>query len=195
MWRINRPDLGFVGDGYMFEVLVRSVAHYRIANGIPIGLGFEDELEQALCGEYPQYCTTDDPREPLKPVALGFKDVTLGTKVAASFAKSGFKTVTPEEAQSRANICRGCRFNVLFSKGCGGGICGELLDLVQKIVPHTQINDDGIEACYICHCYLKAAIWLPQETQWNPMSEHMKAQFKQAPEACWKVPRGNFPTQ
>jgi hypothetical protein len=187
MWEINRPDLGFVGTGYIFETLVKSVAAYRRSNGLPIGLNFEHDLEQALCDEYPDTCVSDDPRARVRPVRVGLKDLVLGTKVMASFVRSGMVVVDREEADRRSAICLSCRFNVEHDKGCGGHLCGALLDIVKRIVPQGTSSDKDLKACGLCHCLLTAAVWIPDHIQWDPMSQHDKAKFlANAPEGCWK---------
>jgi hypothetical protein len=46
-WIINRPDIGIVGKGYIFDVLVDNCRQWRVANGVPVGLGFTQEVEKA----------------------------------------------------------------------------------------------------------------------------------------------------
>ena len=188
-WEINRPDLGFVGTGYLFDVLSKSCQNYRKANGIPIGLGFEAELENALHEQYakdfPNAFITDDPRAPITIRGLSIGDVLHGTKVLASFVAAGRPTVDPQEALRRAAICSGCRFNVQHSKPCGG-ICGELRDMVMAIVGNrTTQYDSQLHACFICKCFLQAAVWLPLEIQNKGLTEFQRIQFGQVGN-CWK---------
>ena len=189
MFRINRPDLQMVGEGYIFRVLVQNIAAWRKANGIPVGLGFESEVEQVICRQHPEICFTEDPRAPLQPVVLNLQDVVSGTEIMARVILAGHKAfVTQEEAERRASICSTCKFNVQHHKGCGGGICGRLLELVKATVQGPTSKDDQINACYICHCYLKASVWIDRDIQWGPLHENRKIQFQQAP-WCWKVPK------
>jgi len=193
MWTIHRPDLGMVGSGYIWNVLVQNVTEYRRANGIPIGPDFEVELEQALREAYKSICpgcfSTDDPREPVEPRALSLRDVMAGSQVMVSFLGSGREIVSEAEAARRTAICVGCRYNVQFSKACSGGLCGPLLELVKRIVPNGMTNNPALNSCHFCGCLLQAAIWLPQPIQWAPLSDHVKALFlNHAPVACWKLP-------
>lgn len=193
LWSIKRPDLGFVGEGYLFQVIANNCANWRRSNGWPVGLAFEDELEQALCAQYlescPDICMTDDPRAPLHPNALTYRKVLMGTKILMSWAASGFNTVSSQEAQRRAVICSGCRYNVPWEKGCGGHICGEMLAILQKVATQPTSLDDKLNACQICGCSLQVAVHLPREMQWDPMPENMKEQFNyHAPKECWKKP-------
>jgi hypothetical protein len=186
MWSVHRPDLGMVGDGYIFEVLARNVKDYRRANGIPIGLEFEDELEQVLCAQHPELAITDDPRGPVDIRPLRMNDVLLGTKVMVRFLASGMKVVSQQEANRRAAICNNCTLNIPFAKACGGGLCGELLEIVNRVVGNNKTGYDGnLHSCAICKCLLQAAIWIPLQTQVPPLSDFQKAQFENVP-TCWK---------
>jgi len=185
--------LAMVGSGYIWSVLYNNVIAYRRANGIPVGPEFEVELEQALREEYKYICpdcfSTDDPRAPVQPTALTLRAVMAGTAVMVSFLKSGREIVSEAEATRRTAICVGCRYNVQFSKACSGGLCGELLEVVKRIVPNGTRTNELLHSCHFCGCLLQAAIWLPQPLQWAPLSDHVKALFlHHAPEACWKKP-------
>ena len=189
MWKINRPDLGFVGEGYIFDVLKEECANYRRANGIPIGLGFEDELENALAEKYLESCpkafTTDDPRAPLRIKSLGWADVLHGTQVMVQFIAAGKPVVSHEEAERRAAICGRCRFNVQFAKPCGG-VCGELKAIVKAIVGDQKVsNYEKLNSCFICRCFLEAAVWLPLDIQVKPLTEFQKGHFERVQD-CWK---------
>ena len=186
MWQVNRPDLGMVGEGYTFEVLAKEVKAYRKANGIPVGLEFEDELEQVLCAQHPELAVTDDPRGPVDVRPLRMNDVLLGTKVMVRFVGSGMKVVDQAEANRRAAICNNCTLNIHFAKACGGGLCGELLELVNLVIAGKKtMFDSQLQSCAICKCLLQLAIWLPLKTQVPPMSDFQKAQFENVPH-CWK---------
>ena len=189
LWSIDRPDLGFVGTGYIFDVLLANCRAWRKANGVPIGLAFEDELENALAEKYLESCpdafVTDDPRAPIRIKSLGFGDVLHGTQVMASFVASGMKVVEPAEAERRAHICANCRLNVNFSKPCGG-ICAELKALVGKLVGNRITPyRERLNSCLICKCFLESAVWLPLDIQIKPLSDRQKIQFEHVPH-CWK---------
>lgn len=193
MWIINRPDIGMVGNGYRFIVLSQHVQDWRRANGWPIGLDFEQELENALCQEYPDYCESDDPRAPINPkgrrVSLG--DIIGGTRVWLKQALSGRQVVSAEEANARANVCLNCPMKVPFPGGCGGH-CGELVDWMKDLTGSGKFKlaqEDALnqQACFICNCFLQAAAWVPVDVQISVLSEHQKIQFKQMLPNCWKA--------
>lgn len=192
-YSINRPDLGMVGSGYLFESLVASVTKYRKANSIPIGLGFVDELERLVCEEYPDECHESNPLIPRKPHRLGLSDVINGTKFAMNFTLATLKEgkrpiVDLAEATRRANICAdqcGKKYNVPFTKPCGGH-CGELLAIVRALVGNQETpRKDELNACFICHCALESAVWVRLDVQMKSVTDEQKAQFESVP-WCWK---------
>ncbi len=183
-YELNRPDLGLVGKGTTWEMVRNRIMDYRKANGIPIGLGFDDELEQAICRQYPAECEFVDGTRP-RMRSLGLGDIVTGTRVMLSLKLSGSPLVDRPEAERRAKICQDCVWNQTFSKPCGG-ICQELLDIVKSIVGSQGTQYDmNLKSCNICACLLQAAIWVPLNIQVPPLSEDQKAQFESVP-ACWK---------
>lgn len=193
MWRINRPDLGFVGEGYLFDLLARRCADWRRANGVPIGLGFEQELINNLCAIYPKHCETEDPRAPLDPggFRLRLGDVVAGTKVWAQQMLSGRKIVDAAEANARAQTCFNCKMKVPFPAGCGGH-CGELVEFVKQMTGSSgvklQLEDQLREqACYICHCFLVASAWVPIDVQLSVLTPDQRIKFEQVKGHCWKA--------
>lgn len=53
-YKINRPDLGFVGEGTAFEQLKDTIRFYRQQRGLPVGSATFEQLEQEVCNLYPQ---------------------------------------------------------------------------------------------------------------------------------------------
>ena len=183
---INRPDIGIVGSGINLGGVMREVSQWRRANGLPNGLGLQDQVVQAICEKYPAECEDDNPHEPMNPRQIGYQEVILGTRVMASFAASGFETVPKEEAERRAELCAKCRMNVPFAKPCGG-ICGALLDIAKRVIGGlSTTRDEQLNACFICGCFLKVAVHFPLKLQWEPLSEEQKIRFTAQSEHCWK---------
>lgn len=188
-YEINRPDLGMVGFGSNFEMLETNVRKYRLANGIPTGLGFSEELESCVCQYYPNECTVTDTVLPLQR-RLTFGDVVDGTKVIASFKAAGSPYVPKEEAERRAAICSRCPLCVTFPKPCNG-ICGELKTLVDSLLAGYQMPqyDSDPRACSICHCFFSAHVRIPYEYLNKGLDDEQRAQFQEAAKlsGCWKT--------
>jgi hypothetical protein len=190
-FNLNSPEKGMVGFGTTFEMLMDRLRDYRHANGIPIGIGFEDEVEQEICARYPDACKETDSRIPPREITLSAGDVVRGTKVFAMQWANGRPTVEPEEAYRRARICVACPFQRSVPQGCGGR-CGELKDFAKSMVGSKTTPYDGLlQSCGICHCWNSVSIWVPVETQWNVLNDQQKQQFQYAADnhGCWKIVR------
>lgn len=182
-WELNRPDIGIVGKGYIFDVLVDECRKWRIANAIPVGLGFRQEVEKACCEQRPDHCVPCDPV--LHPRKLTFSDLLTGTSTMLRDIVAGRPLVTAAEAEKRAGICSKCPFNVPFSTPCGG-ICESLKSMVRAITGSLSTSQDGaLQSCYFCGCFLKTAVWLPLDLQLKPLSEAQRAKLAGVPN-CWK---------
>lgn len=183
LWEINRPDIGIVGSGYIFDVLVDNCRKWRLANGLPVGIGFEREVEAACCQAKPDHCRPCDPK--LHPRSITFNDLMTGTTSMFSFIVKGRPLVTAAEAERRANICATCPFNVPFKTPCSG-ICASLKAMVASIVGAASTSRDAdLQSCYICGCFLKSAVWLPLDMQIKPLSAQQKTALETVPH-CWK---------
>ena len=184
-FRITDPATGVASFGLDFGMLVSNMSQVRRSNGVPIGIEFEDEVEQWCCRDNPAACTESDPDVPTRR-NLTLADVINGTKVMAAFKLAGSPIVDRTEAERRAVICKACPFNQIFSKPCAG-ICQELRDVVTSIVGAQGTQYDGyLNACSICGCFLMAAIWLPLDIQCKGVSDQMKRRFANVATGCWK---------
>lgn len=187
---LNLPDKGIVGYGLNFQRLVRSVTEYRHANAIPCGLGLNDEIERAVCEQYPLECHEADPAIPKRQTRMSYREMLHGTQVMLQHKLQGSPLVPLEEAERRAAICAVCPYNTEVQLPCGGK-CGALKALVAAWIGtrHTQY-DSRLKSCGICKCYLEASVHVPLEIQCVGVDEDQRAQFKYVREvekrACWK---------
>jgi hypothetical protein len=182
-WILNRSDVGIVGQGYIFEVLVKNCMEWRLANGLPVGIGFEYEVERTCCEQYPDECQPKDVSK--RPRTLTYHDVLTGTATMFSFMAAGRPLENAATAEARASICAVCPNNVQFSTPCGG-ICGTLKKMVQSIVGSAGTSKDHqLKSCYICGCYIQSAVWLPLELQLKPLSDEQRSSLASV-RGCWK---------
>lgn len=183
-WRYIQPGTGQSISAVTWDNLLNNIRDHRKANGIPVGLGFEEEVEQAVCREHPDECVGYDETCPRKK-NLTLSDIVAGTRVMMSFFASGRKLVSREEAERRAQICLKCPYNMTFSKPCSG-VCPELKSVVMSITDSVGTQyDSKLNSCTVCGCFLQAAIWMPLENQCKGVNELQKKQFSNA-EGCWK---------
>lgn len=182
------PNSGMHIFGTTFAMVVQRVIEHRRANGYPIGLGLEDEIEEQLCLSYPNECS-DAPEGIPRKKELTLTDVVNGTRVMMSFTRNGNQTVSREEAERRAKICLGCPYNASFIKPCSG-ICQELKNIVNWVTDNQGTQyDSKLYSCNICGCFLQAAIWLRLEDQCVGVGEEMKPKFEytRTKYGCWKA--------
>lgn len=168
-----------------FDLLVRKLIDARKANGLPIGLDFESEVENWVCAAYPQECVEFNPAIPRVPREIGMGDVVRGTRVMLEHWIAGRPIEERPEAERRAEICSRCRYNVGIRSPCGG-ICAELREIVNRVIGGKGTSHDSdLGSCSICRCELKSAVWTTLEIQCKGVTEDMKKQFTSVPE-CWK---------
>lgn len=135
-WKYTQPETGeriVNGDWDTFLGLIKQ---HRRRKGIPIGLGFEREIEDYICLHQQIECEDSDPAVP-RVGKLSMGDIVRGMRVIASFKAAGSPLVPKEEAYRRAEICARCKFNVTFSRPCGG-LCPELKQLVKAVIGNEK---------------------------------------------------------
>lgn len=186
---LNLKEQGLVGSGTTFDMLLTNIIAYRKANGLEIGLGLEDMIEQALCtGKYSHECEQRDAAAPDPAKRIGWRTVLAGTKVMLRHWLAGKPLESQAEAERRAEICSRCPWNLDISWSCGGP-CAEFKDFVERQVgaPKTKY-DDRLRNCGICSCYLSSAIFVPLDMQYSVLTEEQKKQFAiaHAKFGCWK---------
>lgn len=187
-YSLNLPDLGLVGEGTNFEMLMTRIRNYRVANGIPCGLGLVEEVEREVCRAYPSECVESDARVPNREQKFSFADVIHGTKTMVRHVLGGRVLVDDAEAARRAEICSRCPNNISFTAPCNS-LCGELKDIVMGIIGHRRTAyDERLRSCAICACFNASAIWVPLEVQTADLTPEQRAQFELAAESygCWK---------
>jgi hypothetical protein len=169
-----------------WDQLMAKATAARRANGVPIGVDFENEVEQWAVLAHPDEVEVWDPDMP-KKVRLGLDDIIHGMRVIVALKMAGSPLVSREEAERRAGICARCYMNQGFSRPCA--TCGGLEDLVRALVgAQGTSQDDKLHACGICHCLNKAQVWLPLDILAKGVTDQMKTQFSKMAEltGCWK---------
>lgn len=92
------------------------------------------------------------------------KQLADGAEIITDWLGSGAETVSPEEAQRRADICLACPLNV-NSGAITDAVAREIKRQVQ-IKNKLRLNvegEDGLGKCAACLCETKLKIWLPME--------------------------------
>lgn len=183
-YEVVDPITGVAVYGTTFKMLMNRVFEERKANGAPIGLDIENEVEGWVCAKYSNECEPADASLPGKR-GLTLGDVVRGTRVLLSFKLAGSPLVPAEEAERRAKICAGCRYNVQFPMPCAG-LCGELLSAVQAIIGNNATpTNNSSKSCAICKCYTGAHVWMPLEILKKGLDKDMEKAFSMI-DWCWK---------
>lgn len=179
--------------GTTFEQLYDAVVRQRKANSQPVGIELRQELEKWVCADWPRECENHDPNAP-RNRRLTMADVVHGTTVLASVVMEWGKhligmaehpLVSQEEANTRAEACSKCQFNVTFPKPCSG-LCPELAVLVNAIKGGRKTPyDSDLKSCGICGCMTQAHVWPRLDLLARGVNDQQKQQFKAVP-GCWK---------
>lgn len=187
-FRLDLPKQGMVGIGSDFAQLLTSCSAWRKANGLPVGLHFEDELETEVCRHYPNECTMDTTNLPQPKGTIDGSVIASGSRVLLEHILNGRQLVSQEEANQRAAICMKCPWRVSMRHGCGGP-CGAIVAIISATASKDTVPPLGNYSCGICRCFLKAAAFLPLEVQCVGIDAQTKAEFSQVQVAypeCWK---------
>lgn len=192
-WIYKQPETKETIVSNDWEMLLRKIKEHRRLHNIPIGLGFEAEIESYICEHQIEMCGDTDPQIPIIP-RIGVGEIVRGLKVLLAFKVAGSPLVSQEVANQRAAICAKCRYNVLFQRGCAG--CSHLKPIVKSLIGDAKTPyDDELKNCGICGCFTASHVWLPMDLLDRGLTDQQRAQFKYARETygCWKTLDSNLP--
>lgn len=139
------------------------------------------DIERQIClGQYPGVCNPE-PGENYKPLRdlsrwLTMEKIEAFSLTAFEFVKSGFKWVSEDVSNARANTCLGCKFN-RSPHACA---CGPLWRFIASIIPDNR-RRANLHICGICGCALQAKILMPD----NVIREADKGRNLKYPDYCW----------
>ncbi len=184
------PLTGIRVEAVTWDHLMSKVREERRANGAPIGLEIDDEVESWCCIAHPDEVQVVDERLPKRRL-LNLDDVVRGTQVILAFKLAGSPLVAQPEAERRAAICARCPMNQMWSQSCS--ICNKIDDVVRGVIGQVKTDkDQQLFSCNICGCSLKAAVHLPNDILNRANNAEMNRAFEFASEAfgCWHRPDG-----
>lgn len=180
-WRYRQRESGKLITATSFPNLVAAVREHRIANGYPIQMDMEVEVEEGVCKEVPDVCY-EKPRS-IIPERLTIANVVAFTMTLGESILKGNPRVEQEEADRRAIICSECSANVK-AEGCGGCNSARLDSAISKVTrAGTTDYDNKLESCKYCGCLNRAQIWFPLDI----LQKHLNPKTLEAlPSNCWK---------
>ena len=181
-FRYTQKESGKTLHANSFHALCEVVKNHRQANGYPLDIDYETDIETQLCLQLSKHDCKEVGIE-VKPRQLGFADVMRFTKILGESVLKGNPRVDKEEANRRALICAGCNANVK-AHGCAGCNSKRVAGLITTLTGTDETDhDDKLESCTFCGCLNKAQVWFPLSILQN----HIKANINKAlPEHCWK---------
>ena len=164
-----------------FPSLVEAVRGHRLANGYPIQMDMEQEVDEGVCRQIPEHCA--DVHPDLVPRRLTIANVVAFTKTLGESILKGNPRVDKAEANRRAKTCVKCPGNV-DADGCGGCNSSKIDDFVEGLTRSKPTDhDEHLKTCRWCGCLNKAQIWFPLEI----LQKHIKPEIReQLPANCWK---------
>lgn len=183
-WIYRVPETGievFAGSWPQLHEFVRR--HYA-ANAIEVPSNLDDLMLEYICKNGAD-CAYDDVEIP-KPA--GRKSLQIGDVIRFSMSllhglTVGGGKVSQEEANRRANICSGCRFN-RKPLGCTGCNARVLKEAVKTFSQHGSTPyDEQVQSCEFCGCFIRSMVWFPIETlhRFTDATEN-----ENLPAHCWK---------
>jgi len=160
------------------------VREHRLANNLPLPTFWEAEVEDQLCHMLPPgLCKEQNPAQTINTFTrISWEQVVGGTRTLVDWAAHGLTKVSQELADSRANICTRCYYNVAIGGVCGS--CGHLQNLAAQFTHGRRTpSDPFLRACAVCHCSLQVKIWVPVESIDKGTPEESLNKY---PEFCWQ---------
>ena len=168
-------------DWNQFTTRVKN--HYH-ANNLPVGLLFEETLEDQACRNTDPKSSYQDGEGTVRVVSepTTFKMLKNATSVLVGWFKDGGKRESKDEIERRASTCVQCKFNqpAINCPSCG---FQSIRDLINAVVANDHIDlDKHLHACRFCGCSLQAKIRIPLEVIQKNDPDYNKVEY---PDYCW----------
>lgn len=164
---------GFRIDSNHPTAFLAKAFNYMEFNEMDTGAGWQDRVWDMFCRQNPDVPWVEIEIEPRK---FTHDDLRRFSNTMGRWISSGGKWVPQHLAESRAETCINCQFNV-HVEGCTG--CKGILNvLVGQIAGQKTSSDEHLQNCSRCSCFLRAKVHLPLEVMDNTGIEF--------PEWCWQ---------
>lgn len=185
------PATGITLFHYDYTSFVNLYLANLRANSIPIGVGWEEEMQNELCRQNPQWKGVCEDREAKKDTRISNGDVrnflSSVAKIIEKEVRGKDAFVSKEEAERRAAICAGCPRNqptVNWCSHCPGNVIwaiGKFRTAFKKDAPDLTTSQDGkLYSCEVCGCANAVQIHILRDCLTHVNNQH------QYPDHCWK---------
>jgi hypothetical protein len=180
-WRYLQPGTNVWFYENNWDLLVSKVQTHRKYKDIEVG-DVSADIQAQICMSMTNGECRPVGDEEMRPVIDRTSRLTPDmvmslSKGLLSFILRGATWVDKEEADRRAEICRGCPFN----KPAALCSCSAAYQTINKVVPAERIPA-GIDVCMACGCSLKAKVNLPIEVVADSLQKD-----QQFPSFCWQL--------
>lgn len=102
LWHYVNAEDGHKISALHFDILKGKVRDYRRLNNYPVGSNFDFDFEQNVCANADSNDCYDESMPPITQRLRTF------ARAMGSWAASGLKTVSQEDAQKRLEVCEQC---------------------------------------------------------------------------------------
>lgn len=197
MWQFKVPETGYhVRNEPSLQSCKANVEQHLRASGYPIPNDLAFLIEEYICSlpELQDYCEeraqstmriSKEQKGAEQNKGHTFSGAVQCLKTLYGHLVSGQARPTQELAEARAATCVGCPNNSDV-QGCSNCNKNIITQLITKIVGSKNTSKDGsLRYCSVCHCNLKAKVWVKHSAIWKHTSEEQKKQLPQ--ETCWII--------
>lgn len=181
-WKLTVEQTGVTITAPFFRILHQRVAAHMRANSIPISDDFDEWCADAACRE--TGCG--------RPFCNGALEKEISGKLpylTLAMAKRFIETmsivirerrfVPREEAERRAEICRGCELATSIG-GCKG--CSSVFRRMERALKHDPIPmPPNKEFCGACGCVIRLKVLIP-----NDILDRAEAERPKYATQCWR---------
>jgi hypothetical protein len=177
-WYFTDPDTGHVFGAESKRELIEKILAYREQNELPEIFQLGHVIDNFLCNQ-PENIGRCGKNMRLDRSWW----TTLKGGVALLVNLLCKNPVSQEEADRRAFICLGCKYNVFPDKGRFVKWSDRIAESTvpgKRSVHHNQLGN-----CEVCTCVLKAKVFMPGPFD---LSEEEKSKMREV--GCWQVSKG-----
>jgi hypothetical protein len=176
---------GIRHTGTSWSELATTIKQYRIQNGIPIG-NVVAEIYEFTCDRFPEGCRQTEtvfvakkqlPKEPSATSKLASAVHRWLHALVKALGTQPAQTVSPTEAQRRADICKGCIRQANWTLDCGS-CAGAAFRLGLALRKGRDVKaGDTLRACSVLGEDTRTSVWL----------DRLKpSEDESLPKNCWR---------
>ncbi len=166
--------------------ILEAYHQHLLSNHVPVPANLSEHLQDLICQQCPPSwpgCKLEGQKR-----VLGMED--LKRWAVSMLGLFGSRYAEQEEAERRAKICAGCRYQTELSGFCSH--CSGIPTMLMKLVSgRTTSVDSQLKSCQFCGCRNEIAVHFPLDVLQKASAgieypEDTRLDGKE-PVPCWKV--------